>query len=121
MSIGATLATLRKARGMSLGDIERVTGINKGALSKFERGLEGLGRKNIERICNLFGTTSSVLYTVAETAEANPGLLEDSAKLQFMVKQLTLLIEQYLNASEDTRKEIESLLVSADRKNDTAS
>ncbi len=106
---------------MSLGDIERITGINKGALSKFERGLEGLGRKNIERICSLFGTTSAVLYTVAETAEKNPGLLEDTAKLQFMVKQLTQLIEQYLNATEDTRKEIESLLTSADMNSDTAS
>jgi transcriptional regulator with XRE-family HTH domain len=106
---------------MSLGDVERQTGINKGAVSKFERGLEGLGRKNIERICGLFGTTSSVLYTVAETVEKNPGLLDDSAKLQFMVKQLTQLIEQYLSASEDTRREIESLLVNADAKKDATS
>lgn len=110
MSIGATLLALRKARGLSLTDVENMTGINKGALSKFERGIEGLGPQNMDRLCTLFGTTPSVIHAISRSAIQNPKLLSDEEKLQKLVRNLTKLIHKYLSASDSVRSDVEKLL-----------
>ena len=110
MSLGATASTLRKARGLSLSDVEQITKINKGALSKFERGLEGLGPEKFDRLCVLFGTTPSVLYAIANTVSKRPELLLDGDKLHRLVRRLTKLIDNYLLASEDVRLQVDKLL-----------
>jgi transcriptional regulator with XRE-family HTH domain len=110
MALGATILTLRKARGLSLTDVEGLTGINKGALSKFERGLEGLGPQNFDKLCTLFGTTPSVIYAIAYNATQQPEMLSDASKLQLLVRNLTNLIHKYLSASDDVRKQIDDLL-----------
>lgn len=110
MSIGSTLHALRKSRGLSLTDIENLTGINKGALSKFERGIEGLGPQNMDRLCTLFGTTPSVIYAIARASSHNPKILSDGERLQKLVRNLTKLIHKYLNSSDAAREEVEKLL-----------
>ncbi|WP_455206037.1 helix-turn-helix domain-containing protein [Kaarinaea lacus] len=110
MTLGATILTLRKARGLSLTDVEGMTGINKGALSKFERGLEGLGPQNFDKLCTLFGTTPSVIYAIAHNASNQPDLINDSQKLQVVVRNLTRLIDKYLQAPEEIRAQVDSLL-----------
>lgn len=111
MALGATILTLRKARGLSLTDVESLTGINKGALSKFERGLEGLGPQNFDKLCALFGTTPSVIYAIARNATQNPEILSDAANLQLLVRNLTNIIDKYISASEEIRNQINELLV----------
>lgn len=110
MALGATILTLRKARGLSLTDVEGLTGINKGALSKFERGLEGLGPQNFDKLCTLFGTTPSVIYAISRNATKQPEILSDAANLQQLVRNLTILIDKYLAASKELRTQIDELL-----------
>ena len=110
MALGATILTLRKARGLSLTDVEGLTGINKGALSKFERGLEGLGPQNFDKLCTLFGTTPSVIYAISRNATQQPEILSDATKLQLLVRNLTNLIEKYISAPEEVRTQINQLL-----------
>lgn len=110
MALGATILTLRKARGLSLTDVEGLTGINKGALSKFERGLEGLGPQNFDKLCTLFGTTPSVIYAIARNASLQPEILNDGIKLQSLVRKLTNVIDKYLSTSEEVRTHVDELL-----------
>ncbi|MDH5326518.1 MAG: helix-turn-helix domain-containing protein [Gammaproteobacteria bacterium] len=110
MTVGATLLALRRARGLSLTDIENMTGINKGALSKFERGIEGLGQQKLDKLCTLYGTTPSVIYAIARAATHNPKLLSEQEKLQSLVKNLSKLINRYLAASDSVRTDVEKLL-----------
>ena len=107
MALGATILMLRKARGLSLTDVEGLTGINKGALSKFER---GLGPQNFDKLCTLFGTTPSVIYAISHNASQQPDILTDATKLQQLVRNLTNLINKYLSASEEVRNQIDELL-----------
>ena len=110
MSLGAIISALRKAHGLSLSEVEQITHINKGALSKFERDLEGLGPQNIDRLCLIFGTTPSVLYAVAHESSKQPQILHDSNHLNHLVKRLTRLIDNYLSAPDDVRHTIDKLL-----------
>ena len=110
MSIGAIANTLRRARGLSLSDIEKLTGINKGALSKFERSIEGLGQDKLDKLCIVFNTTPSVLFAVSRVVKNKPDMLQDSEKLYRIVNSLTQLIDNYLYASDDVRAEVDSLL-----------
>ena len=110
MTIGATLQALRQARGLSLTDIENMTGINKGALSKFERGIEGLGQQKLDKLCALYGTTPSVIYAIARAAAQNPKLLSEKGNLQALVRNLTKLINKYLSASDSVRTDVEKML-----------
>ena len=110
MSLGATANALRKARGLSLGDIEKLTGINKGALSKFERSIEGLGQGKLDRLCVVFNTTPSVLYAVARLAGNHPDILDDGIKLHITVQSLAKLIDQYLLANDADRQKIDNIL-----------
>lgn len=110
MSLGAIVYALRKSRGLSLADMEKITGINKGALSKFERDIEGLGIQNIDKLCRAFNTTASVLFAIAKSASKKPELLLDTTALRQIVKQLTRLIDNYLSVPEEIRFQIDKLL-----------
>ncbi len=110
MPLGLTVRTLRKSRGLSLAEVEQITHVNKSALSRFERGLEGLGSKNFNKLCATFGTTPSVLYAVARTAAKKPLLVEDGRALNNLVSGLTRLIDNYLSSSEEMREQIDEIL-----------
>ena len=111
MSLGATANALRRARGLSLGDIEKLTGINKGALSKFERSIEGLGQSKLDKLSVVFNTTPSVLYAVARAVSKQPELLVDVAELHNIVQRLAKLIDGYLQASNTERQKIDGMLI----------
>ena len=111
MSIGATVSVLRKARGLSLSDIEKVTGINKAALSRYERNLEGLGPDKLDKLCLVFHTSPSVLYAVAKCVAHRPELLNDGKSLHKLVRGLSALIDGYLNASDEVRSQVDNLLI----------
>ena len=110
MALGAIILTLRKARGLSLTDVEGLTGINKGALSKFERGLEGLGPQNFDKLCTLFGTTPSVIFAISQNVTKQPDILLDPSQLQLLVRHLTNLIDKYIAAPEEVKVQINELL-----------
>jgi len=110
MALGEIILSLRKARGLSLTDVEGLTGINKGALSKFERGLEGLGPQNFDKLCTLFGTTPSVIYAISHNATKQPEIVLDPLQLQLLVSHLTNLIDKYIAASEKVKAQIDELL-----------
>ena len=110
MPLGLTVRTLRKSRGLSLAEVEQITHVNKSALSRFERGLEGLGSKNFNKLCATFGTTPSVLYAVARMASKKPLLVEDGRALNNLVYGLTRLIDNYLSSSEEMREQIDEIL-----------
>ena len=110
MALGAIILTLRKARGLSLTDVEGLTGINKGALSKFERGLEGLGPQNFDKLCTLFGTTPSVIFAISQNTTKQPEILLDPNQLQLLVRHLTNLIDKYIAAPEEVKAQINELL-----------
>jgi transcriptional regulator with XRE-family HTH domain len=110
MALGAIILTLRKARGLSLTDVEGLTGINKGALSKFERGLEGLGPQNFDKLCTLFSTTPSVIFAISQNATKQPEILANPSQLQLLVRHLTNLIDKYIAAPEEIRVQINDLL-----------
>lgn len=110
MTLGATASALRKVRGLSLSDIQSLTGINKGALSKFERGLEGLGQEKIDKLCVVYHTTPSVLYAVARAVSKDPDLLLEINKLDDTVRKLTKLIDNYLRASDEVRNMVDNLI-----------
>jgi len=110
MPLGLTVRTLRKSRGLSLAEVEEITHVNKSALSRFERGLEGLGSKNFNKLCATFGTTPSVLYAVARMAAKKPFIVEDGRMLNNLVNGLTRLIDNYLASSEEMREQIDEIL-----------
>jgi len=110
MPLGLTVRTLRKSRGLSLAEVEQITHVNKSALSRFERGLEGLGTKNFNKLCATFGTTPSVLYAVARMASKKPFIVEDGRMLNNLVNGLTRLIDNYLSSSEEMREQIDEIL-----------
>lgn len=110
MPLGLTVRALRKTRGLSLAEVEQITHVNKSALSRFERGLEGLGTNNFNKLCATFGTTPSVLYAVAHVASNKPFLVEDGRRLNSLVFGLTRLIDNYLASPEDIRQQIDVIL-----------
>jgi len=110
MSIGATVSVLRKARGLSLNDIEKITGINKAALSRYERNLEGLGSDKLDKLCIVFHTSPSVLYAVAKCVAQQPEMLEDGKTLHKLIRGLSLLIDGYIHASDEIRQQVDDLL-----------
>lgn len=112
MSLGAISYILRKSRGLSLSDVEQITKVNKGALSKFERGKEGLGPEKFDRLCVLYGTSPSVLYALTQLCNKRPYMLEQPEQLVQVVRRLTRLIHHYLDADESTQQQVDKLLSS---------
>ncbi|MFV2057952.1 MAG: helix-turn-helix domain-containing protein [Thiohalomonadales bacterium] len=110
MSIGATVSVLRKARGLSLDDIEKITGISKATLSRYERNLEGLGTDKFDKLCILFHTSPSVLYAVAKCVAQRPEILDNGETLHQLVRGLSQLIDSYLNATDEIRQQVDNLL-----------
>lgn len=61
---------LRKAKGLSLRDVERETGIDYTAIAKFENEDQGLGLANLQKLAGFFGCTIDELLAPAEGPEA---------------------------------------------------
>lgn len=55
MNIGEQVKAIRKAKGITLRDIEEETGIGNGYLSRLERGQYSPSIDTLERICKAIG------------------------------------------------------------------
>ena len=110
MSLGSTIATLRKAKGISLEDVEKLTQIDSRLLYKFENDQETIDPENLDQLSALFGTTPAVLLSITQFTDADPKILEDSDKFCRLVRRLTKLIQNYLRADEDKRLFVDKYL-----------
>lgn len=110
MSLGSTIATLRKAKGISREDVEKLTRIKPGLLDKIENSQEPINPEYLDKLCVLFGTTPSVLLSITQYTDKDPHLLEDSEKFCRLVRRLTKLIQNYLAANEDKRLFVDKYL-----------
>ncbi|HHY93249.1 MAG TPA: helix-turn-helix transcriptional regulator [Firmicutes bacterium] len=80
--LGGTLRAWRKARNMSIYDVERQTGIGFGLVSAYERGEKRPSLQNARKLAKLFGVP--VAYLVldpGEVAECIPPELKDVVEL----------------------------------------
>ena len=63
--LGENVRLLRQERNMTQADLARITGINEKYISALERGergvKNGIGRKNIEKLCEAFGVDELTL------------------------------------------------------------
>jgi transcriptional regulator with XRE-family HTH domain len=66
-TVGDVLRKAREAKGLTLLDVWKSTGIDKGTVSKIERGLTDYKRDTFDRICVAIGVTpSDVLASVPD-------------------------------------------------------
>ena len=54
LAIGLKLRSRRKIRALSIVDVERATGVNRGQISRIERGDFVRVSKNVQIICQMF-------------------------------------------------------------------
>jgi transcriptional regulator with XRE-family HTH domain len=63
MEIGQKIKAHRKARGLTLTQVEERTGINNGNLSKIERGQQSLTNESMELLAKAFSVSLSQLFS----------------------------------------------------------
>lgn len=63
LDIGARIRARRKALGLTLTQLQELTGINNGSLSKIERGRQSLTNETIRQLAGAFGISLSELFT----------------------------------------------------------
>lgn len=63
LDIGARIRAHRKALGLTLTQLQELTGINNGSLSKIERGIQSLTNETIRQLASAFGISLSELFT----------------------------------------------------------
>lgn len=67
---GTTVRKLRKERGLSLEKLAETARIDPGHLSKFERGLAGIGDETRVRLAQALGKRASEIFTYPDTRPA---------------------------------------------------
>lgn len=63
-----TLREMRKSRGLSLKQLEALTGINRGMLSKYENGLFLPSSKNLLRLAEFFEVSADHMLALIKAA-----------------------------------------------------
>lgn len=109
MKTGAILRQLRNAKGYGIRDLERLTGINRGNLSKIERG-SGFGPSQIKRIAEQLDTTPAVIFILSEILSDGNEILDDSLKLHGLCLNLTNLLKAFQQSPNEMQAQIEELL-----------
>ena len=111
MIIGKIIRQLRNARGIGIRDLERMTGINRGNLSKIERG-SGFGPVQIKRIATQLETTPAVIFILSEILAERDDILEEPDNLHSLCSNLTRLLNAYLMSPREMQQQIDRLLES---------
>jgi transcriptional regulator with XRE-family HTH domain len=75
--IGARIKSLRKARKLTLTQVQELSGINNGNLSKIERGLQSLTNTSIRNLAKALGVSPAEIFTEGYAQSA--GLTHNSA------------------------------------------
>jgi len=106
---GKIIRHLRSARGLGIRDLEKLTGINRGNLSKIERG-SGFGQVQLGRIAGHLQTTPAVISILSEILTGRPEMLEDDGELSALCLNLTRLMNAYVTSPQAMRLQIDELL-----------
>lgn len=109
MIIGKIIRQIRNSKNIGLRELERLTGINRGNLSKIERGA-GFGPVQLNRIAVQLGTTPAVLFALSEILNDQTVLLENPQQISSLCSNLTRLFESYGQAPLDMKDEINQIL-----------
>lgn len=109
MIIGRIIRQLRNSKKIGLRELERLTGINRGNLSKIERGA-GFGPVQLNRIAVQLGTTPAVLFALSEILQDHEVLLENSQQVSSLCSNLTNLFEVYKHSPLELQNQINHLL-----------
>jgi len=109
MITGKIIRQLRNAKGIGIRDLEKLTGINRGNLSKIERG-SGFGPVQINRIARQLDTSPAVIFILSEILADKLEMLEDSNELSSLCRNLTRLLNAYLISPQDMQQRIDDML-----------
>ncbi len=111
MIIGKIIRKIRNSKGIGIRELERMTGINRGNISKIERGA-GFGPLQLKRLAIQLNTTPAVIFTLSEILVNQPDMLEDAEQISRLCSNLTRLFEAYLQSPRVMQSEINQLLAS---------
>ena len=75
MDVGARIAQLRSAYGISQYALWKRSGIAQGALSQYESGAKTPGVDTLERICDALGITLSDFFSIDQSLTDNGTVL----------------------------------------------
>ena len=82
MNMGEKIKELRKARGWSQTELGQRLGLQKSAISKYERGIiTKFSQEQLEEIAAVFGVSPAVLF----------GYSEDEAEMTALIKRIRAL------------------------------
>ena len=109
MIIGKIIRQLRNAKGIGIRELERLTGINRGNISKIERGA-GFGPLQLKRLANQLNTTPAVIFALSEILVDKEDVLEDPEQISSLCQNLTRLFEAYQQSPARLQKEINQIL-----------
>ena len=109
MIIGKIIRQLRNAKGIGIRELERLTGINRGNISKIERGA-GFGPLQLKRLSAQLNTTPAVIFALSEILVDKPEILDDAEQISSLCQNLTRLFEAYLQAPSRMQKEVNQIL-----------
>lgn len=109
MIIGKIIRQLRNSKGIGIRELERLTGINRGNISKIERGA-GFGPLQLKRLADQLNTTPAVIFALSEILSGQTEILEDPNQLSSLCKNLTRLFEAYAESPKMMKNEISQML-----------
>ncbi|MCG8326013.1 MAG: helix-turn-helix domain-containing protein [Thiotrichales bacterium] len=112
MITGRIIRQLRNARGIGIRDLEKLTGINRGNLSKIERG-SGFGPTQIRRIAAQFETTPAVIFILSEILVDQLEIVENAQELSQLSQNLTRLLNAYVLSPREMQARIDAMLASS--------
>ncbi len=109
MITGKIIRQLRNARGIGIRELEKLTGINRGNLSKIERG-SGFGPLQIKRIAVQLDTTPAVIFILTEILADRTDILDDIEQISGLCINLTRLMRAYVHSPFLMQKMIDEML-----------
>lgn len=86
-ALGKALRQLREGKRLTLDDWEDLAGMDKGNLSKLERGQGGYSHESVGRLADALGTPVSQIYALAEAVQ-NGTATPDTVRLVTTMESL---------------------------------
>ena len=109
MIIGKIIRQLRNSKGIGIRELERLTGINRGNISKIERGA-GFGPLQLKRLADQLNTTPAVIFALSEILSEQAEILEDAQQISSLCSNLTRLFDAYAKSPKNIKDEINQIL-----------
>lgn len=103
--LGEELRALRKAMGLTIYDVERLTGVRFNLISAYERGQKKPSLSSARKLAKLFHVpVAQLILTPAEVAESVPEELRDVTELLLKRPELLKLVWQLADLPPDSIK-----------------